>query len=242
MYTSEYLITTPQRCSKCKQEFPRTTEFFSPSGKLYACGFPKLSGICKKCNAQQTRDRYKNNQDYRWYAKRHSREQIENGYFRNYYRNSVVKDRYRERSRKRLEKLKSENPNYQRDKSRRRRSRNPEKFNEYARKQRLKNPAKTKRMEAVKSAKRRALEKSATGSFTSSDLKMKYEIQNGKCFWCGAELGDGYHADHVVPLSRGGSNSSDNIVISCSNCNQRKHNKMPEDWIMEISENGKLKK
>ncbi len=35
--------------------------------------------------------------------------------------------------------------------------------------------------------------------------------------------------DHIVPLSRGGDNSWENVVTSCSPCNNRKGNRLPEE-------------
>ncbi len=35
--------------------------------------------------------------------------------------------------------------------------------------------------------------------------------------------------DHIVPLSRGGGNTWDNVVTSCSPCNNRKGNRLPEE-------------
>jgi 5-methylcytosine-specific restriction endonuclease McrA len=35
--------------------------------------------------------------------------------------------------------------------------------------------------------------------------------------------------DHIVPLSRGGGNTWDNVVTSCSPCNNRKGNHLPEE-------------
>jgi 5-methylcytosine-specific restriction endonuclease McrA len=35
--------------------------------------------------------------------------------------------------------------------------------------------------------------------------------------------------DHIVPVSRGGGNSWDNVVTSCSPCNNRKGNRLPEE-------------
>lgn len=37
--------------------------------------------------------------------------------------------------------------------------------------------------------------------------------------------------DHVVPLSRGGADDAENIVISCPTCNLHKHNKLPHEWL-----------
>jgi hypothetical protein len=78
--------------------------------------------------------------------------------------------------------------------------------------------------------KRRARKMNAEGSHTSEDIRRQYQNQGGLCWWCGKDVGDTYHADHVVPLSRGGSDNASNIVISCPSCNQSKHSKLPNEW------------
>jgi len=35
--------------------------------------------------------------------------------------------------------------------------------------------------------------------------------------------------EHILPLSRGGGNTWDNVVTSCSTCNNRKGNRLPEE-------------
>jgi hypothetical protein len=47
------------------------------------------------------------------------------------------------------------------------------------------------------------------------------------CAYCGTPTGKGKdrHADHVVPLSRGGKHCVDNLVPSCASCNRRKGDK-----------------
>lgn len=40
--------------------------------------------------------------------------------------------------------------------------------------------------------------------------------------------------DHVVPLSRGGTNDWTNVVTACSSCNTRKGNRLPEECGMEL--------
>lgn len=65
----------------------------------------------------------------------------------------------------------------------------------------------------------------------------RWSVQKGKCFYCGKPLhikswkrsrGNGWTRDHVVPLSRGGSNGGGNIVMACQRCNQRKDDRRPE--------------
>jgi 5-methylcytosine-specific restriction endonuclease McrA len=47
------------------------------------------------------------------------------------------------------------------------------------------------------------------------------------CQYCGA--GSHLTMDHVVPRSRGGRSSWDNVVTSCAPCNLRKGNRLPSE-------------
>lgn len=49
------------------------------------------------------------------------------------------------------------------------------------------------------------------------------------CQHCGA-YAPGGGADHVTPLSRGGSDALDNLVWACTECNSSKGDKTPEEW------------
>lgn len=77
---------------------------------------------------------------------------------------------------------------------------------------------------------RRAHKHAAKGVHTAADIKRQFDCQGGKCLYCGVCVADGYHVDHVVPLSRGGSNGPENIVIACAGCNTSKANKLPYEW------------
>jgi 5-methylcytosine-specific restriction endonuclease McrA len=52
------------------------------------------------------------------------------------------------------------------------------------------------------------------------------------CQYCGST--HNLTLDHVVPLSRGGSHSWDNVVTACERCNQRKGNRTPEEANMPL--------
>jgi 5-methylcytosine-specific restriction endonuclease McrA len=78
---------------------------------------------------------------------------------------------------------------------------------------------------------RRAQKLSAGGSYSVSDIRKMYANQKGKCYWCSKKLNGQYHIDHVIPLSRGGSNDISNIVISCPPCNFEKNDRLPSEWI-----------
>jgi hypothetical protein len=55
---------------------------------------------------------------------------------------------------------------------------------------------------------------------------------NATCFHCG-KVDDNGHCDHLIPLSRGGTDSILNLVWSCSSCNLEKSNNLP-DWIADL--------
>ena len=83
---------------------------------------------------------------------------------------------------------------------------------------------------AAYSRNRRAKKIGNGGVHTAADIKAQYDRQRGKCFYCGRDVGDNYHVDHVVPLALGGSNGPENLVIACPECNGKKRAKHPMDF------------
>lgn len=81
---------------------------------------------------------------------------------------------------------------------------------------------------------RLARKKGAEGRHTGVEIRALFVRQKGKCASCSTSLKSGYHVDHIVPLSRGGSNWISNIQLLCQNCNQRKWAKDPFQWAREI--------
>lgn len=71
------------------------------------------------------------------------------------------------------------------------------------------------------------------GSFTQTELeqvKLAQWFGNLCCYYCGCNIDDIYHIEHVIPISRGGSNTIDNIVLACPSCNHSKGNKLVVEW------------
>lgn len=83
----------------------------------------------------------------------------------------------------------------------------------------------------IQQHKRRARRNSAVGTHTAQDVLDIFQSQNGKCAWCGCDVSNKYHVDHVIPLSRGGSDAKENLVISCKTCNLKKYTKIPEEFL-----------
>jgi 5-methylcytosine-specific restriction endonuclease McrA len=80
---------------------------------------------------------------------------------------------------------------------------------------------------------RRARQKGADGVHTAAEWRDKLAAFNGRCAYCG---GAGDTKDHVVPLTRGGTNYIDNIVPACRSCNSSKGRKTLEEWIATFEE------
>lgn len=76
----------------------------------------------------------------------------------------------------------------------------------------------------------RALRLGARGSYTQEDWKEILNNQKGLCKMCG--LKTRLTVDHIVPLSRNGSNFASNIQGLCLSCNCRKSNKLPSEIII----------
>lgn len=77
----------------------------------------------------------------------------------------------------------------------------------------------------------RSSKRSASGSHTQIDLTKMLETQLGCCFYCEAGIRHSYQIDHMVPLSRGGSNGIDNLCCTCRSCNTSKGAKTVEEFV-----------
>lgn len=94
--------------------------------------------------------------------------------------------------------------------------------NYYNEKQR--NDPRYKEKKRIRKHIRRALEKKAKGKFTLKDWKRILKEHFFRCAWCGTK--HGLTIDHVIPLSKGGSNFPSNLQPLCRSCNSRKSNKI----------------
>jgi len=55
------------------------------------------------------------------------------------------------------------------------------------------------------------------------------------CVYCGKKLHPNYLSiDHIIPKSRGGKNTWENLVTSCIKCNSQKNNKTPKEANLEL--------
>jgi 5-methylcytosine-specific restriction endonuclease McrA len=56
-------------------------------------------------------------------------------------------------------------------------------------------------------------------------------LAQGICHWCQSSFAvDELTMDHIVPVTRGGKSSRNNVVPACKECNNRKKYLLPMEW------------
>lgn len=121
--------------------------------------------------------------------------------------------------------------------------RNPEKYRAWSRAQRIRdgdrirendrerhrrNPSKAR----IAATNRKARIRGAGGHFTEAEWKDRLAFYQGRCAYCGEPATS---RDHLVPISRGGSNGIENIIPACLTCNLRKHDLMPFTFLQRLA-------
>ncbi len=80
---------------------------------------------------------------------------------------------------------------------------------------------------------RRARQLGVPNHLNFKKLLSLYKASNGECFYCGKKINKAQLIiDHVVPMSKGGSNTFENIVLSCWFCNLKKGDRIIDDEAM----------
>lgn len=203
--------TPTKSCSKCGVEYPATAEHFhrdrkAPNG---------LMRQCKACNTARAVQWGKDNPERRTELVREHR-----------VRHPERDHDYYERNRARILAKNKEwaiaHPEVNRLSAKRYAQSHPDHVSAWSRL----NPHKAK---TIKN-RYRANKKQAVGGHTAVEVTSLYAEQQGQCAYCGIRLFDEYQHDHVIPLSRGGSDYITNILLSCATCNQSKGNKSLSQW------------
>lgn len=89
--------------------------------------------------------------------------------------------------------------------------------------------------------KQKNIKRRGNGSIKTSTIEqiineniLKYGVIT--CEKCKKQCFDNYHIDHIVPVSKGGNNSYNNLQILCAKCNLEKHTEI-KDYRQQIEDN-----
>ncbi len=85
------------------------------------------------------------------------------------------------------------------------------------------NPEKQRDVKAKARCRRRALSANAIGSYTPVEFRLLCARFGNRCLCCGKKTK--LTADHVLPLSKGDSDTIDNLQPLCRSCNSKKSTK-----------------
>jgi len=82
---------------------------------------------------------------------------------------------------------------------------------------------------------RRIKEKEIINTLTSDewlDILKEYDY---RCVYCGCNFDENTlpTRDHIIPISKGGNNTKENIVPACQSCNSKKNNKINIEFVIK---------
>lgn len=106
------------------------------------------------------------------------------------------------------------------------RENNPEKMKEWHRKYFKTEIGRASKQRAL--FKRRTNIKNSVNTLTAQEWANILEAHNYRCAYCGVEFNCGLlpTRDHIIPISKGGHNTKENVVPACKSCNSKKYNKI----------------
>lgn len=87
--------------------------------------------------------------------------------------------------------------------------------------------AKNPEKRAVRNAIYHHRTRSAKGECSAAQLRGRFSMFGNKCAYCG---GLAEAADHVIPVSRGGTNWPSNFRPACTTCNSSKGSRLLQEW------------
>lgn len=204
-------------CSRCKKTLPSKSFGIKLSSKT------GLTAECKQCRSDSRKQKRLNDAEYlqneravrrKGYHKNKDQinKRVKEKYFANH--EAILRER-REYWSKNSDKLNRRRRESYKD--------NPEPFVRSNLKWRSNNPEKVRAIAKSKKATRRTVERNAQGSLSPKEWLSVIEKYGNHCLKCKST--NKITMDHIVPLSKGGRNSIENVQPLCVSCNSRKRTK-----------------
>jgi hypothetical protein len=63
----------------------------------------------------------------------------------------------------------------------------------------------------------------------SKETRDFIQRRDKECIYCGTRH-EPYHIDHIIPISRGGSDQNNNLALACATCNISKRDRLISEW------------
>mgnify|MGYP001583955538 CR=1 FL=1 len=229
-----------RKCTKCQKEYPATLEYFGKE-KNTKLG---LTSICKFCKKKKYESNIEENRENRRnYYKVHKEELIKKATEYNvtheddrkiYLKLWRIKNQqkikeYRLLHNDQLVRNKKEyrmnNRGLTSTYKRRYKEQNKEKVLSYQRDYYSRN----KDIFRIDRIRRKSNAKGLISAFLRVDWEFCKSFFGNSCAYCGEKV-QLLTQDHVIPITKGGNYTKDNIFPACPNCNSKKHNKDFEKW------------
>lgn len=220
-------------CSKCKEELPANTDHFT-SSKRHSY---KVGPTCKVClGGKYTKWLSVTIEDGRKYCSgcEEQKPVTDEYFFRDNFSNDGFYSMCKVCKSQKTSKWFDKNKEYREEYDRKYYLRNKEYYSLMHKKFIRENAG----YEAVANQKRVAMMKKLPNTFTLEDWNKAKEHFNFKCAYCEMveeeninKFGRGLEQEHVVPLSKGGPFTADNIIPACRTCNSSKRDKPMIKWF-----------
>lgn len=94
-------------------------------------------------------------------------------------------------------------------------------------------PEETKASRIQRNHRRRAKVAQAEGEWNFSEFQSLCEASDNRCYYCHKQV-DKLTADHMTPITRGGSNWIENIIPACRSCNSSKGTKTLMEYCFPL--------
>ncbi len=228
-------------CAKCTQRKPATDEYFYKRGD-------GLRAVCKECD----RDRFKRYREANleivkkrskqyYEAHREQRKQYREAnsertkkYLKQWHKTNIEKcKQYREANSEYYKQWRKANRERIKEQQKLYREANREKIMKKQKQWNEANPEKNREKA------RRYKAQKINASIGEVCYKTILERDGYVCHLCNGPVEkDDVHFDHVIPVSRGGAHSMENIKVAHSYCNRSKHAKLPHEWQEHIVNKG----